>query len=110
MYYHRCNQPKSLSGIETKIVSCHLQMFSSCNQPKSLSGIETWDTPQTHDPIHPVAINLNPYQGLKQTRQQQKTSFSPVAINLNPYQGLKHGLNYVDGVRNTSATIKLNPY
>ena len=38
-----------------------------------------------------VAINLNPYQGLKLTMNMLiKRSFK-VAINLNPYQGLKLG-------------------
>ena len=42
--------------------------LESCNQPKSLSGIET--TPQLNRVQNPaqVAINLNPYQGLKQRR------------------------------------------
>ena len=36
-----CNQPKSLSGIETLTQSGSVSFSSSCNQPKSLSGIET---------------------------------------------------------------------
>jgi hypothetical protein len=85
--------------------------FASCNQPKSLSGIETTG-PISQSSINKVAINLNPYQGLKLIEAFQEmcgeccnqpkslsgietsTPFlagsSPaVAINLNPYQGLK---------------------
>jgi len=36
-----------------------------------------------------VAINLNPYQGLKRCIPFRQLGRSPVAINLNPYQGLK---------------------
>ena len=36
-----------------------------------------------------VAINLNPYQGLKQMRAAEGQIANLVAINLNPYQGLK---------------------
>ena len=35
-----------------------------CNQPKSLSGIETIKAITNKD-LNSVAINLNPYQGLK---------------------------------------------
>ncbi len=38
---HSCNQPKSLSGIETSSSAEIASSSSSCNQPKSLSGIET---------------------------------------------------------------------
>ena len=60
----RRNQPKSLSGIETRHESrfwyCHLRR----NQPKSLSGIETilWLASIS---CRRAGINLNPYQGLK---------------------------------------------
>ncbi len=36
-----------------------------CNQPKSLSGIETFHRASTPVQENLVAINLNPYQGLK---------------------------------------------
>ena len=36
-----------------------------------------------------VAINLNPYQGLKRSHIRQCCHLDRVAINLNPYQGLK---------------------
>ena len=36
-----------------------------CNQPKSLSGIETRVQTQNSSALPKVAINLNPYQGLK---------------------------------------------
>ena len=36
-----------------------------------------------------VAINLNPYQGLKRKIWYTVAMVSLVAINLNPYQGLK---------------------
>ena len=39
--------------------------IAGCNQPKSLSGIETIRTNIFADEISAVAINLNPYQGLK---------------------------------------------
>ena len=37
----------------------------SCNQPKSLSGIETRNNRSLLPSVLWVAINLNPYQGLK---------------------------------------------
>ncbi len=88
-----CNQPKSLSGIEThQIAIPSAYKISGCNQPKSLSGIETrvrrqWKAAQSH-----VAINLNPYQGLKLVQSVSNEVFSIVAINLNPYQGLKRSI------------------
>ena len=36
-----------------------------------------------------VAINLNPYQGLKHGQTHPWTYSVTVAININPYQGLK---------------------
>ena len=41
----------------------------SCNQPKSLSGIETefYRLAGTPAELRQVAINLNPYQGLKRS-------------------------------------------
>ena len=64
----------------------------SCNQPKSLSGIET-ATLTCWEFINPIqiAINLNPYQGLKQVYSTVGIDIYNVAINLNPYQGLKNG-------------------
>jgi len=62
-----CNQPKSLSGIETPptLITGANWAGVSCNQPKSLSGIETASVIGI-PLLRRVAINLNPYQGLKQ--------------------------------------------
>ncbi len=62
-----CNQPKSLSGIETRLEICVARRspYRRCNQPKSLSGIETHFHLCPDNWYKPVAINLNPYQGLK---------------------------------------------
>ena len=38
----------------------------------------------------PIAINLNPYQGLKPDKLAPRSICYSIAINLNPYQGLKH--------------------
>ena len=87
----RCNQPKSLSGIETYARMGYSTRGTFCNQPKSLSGIET-QSKRTHNQNHClVAINLNPYQGLKPIRDFKNNlcRYCGVAINLNPYQGLK---------------------
>ena len=65
--------------------------YYRCNQPKSLSGIETINGSSTSIVYYPVAINLNPYQGLKpDNRNVIGVSRLSVAIHLNPYQGLKH--------------------
>ena len=61
----------------------------SCNQPKSLSGIETKQL-YNFEMNEWVAINLNPYQGLKHEYDGFLLFLIQVAINLNPYQGLKH--------------------
>ncbi len=90
-------------------MGCSKYCIYSCNQPKSLSGIETSLYDKVAYPAQ-VAINLNPYQGLKQIPIIQSETPEIVAINLNPYQGLKQtssfeaasGLNYV--------AINLNPY
>ena len=60
-----CNQPKSLSGIETSTIFEQKVRNESCNQPKSLSGIETRGLSSNFYVQMIVAINLNPYQGLK---------------------------------------------
>ena len=46
----RCNQPKSLSGIETSSVPSLALSPGRCNQPKSLSGIETGGSYRTPHP------------------------------------------------------------
>ena len=40
-----------------------------------------------------IAINLNPYQGLKQKSISSLVIQYNIAINLNPYQGLKPIIN-----------------
>ena len=61
------------------------------NQPKPLSGIETKNFGHEVETCCLAGINLNPYQGLKRSTL---TSFFQgglqAGINLNPYQGLKH--------------------
>ena len=60
------NQPKSLSGIETKWQSFIPSFNPGRNQPKSLSGIETGLQKCIRATVYRRAgINLNPYQGLK---------------------------------------------
>ena len=62
-----CNQPKPLSGIETADSILHDPASSgNCNQPKPLSGIETAIALPKLTLADLIAINLNPYQGLKQ--------------------------------------------
>ena len=56
-----------------------------------------------------VAINLNPYQGLKRCFASENIGYPPVAINLNPYQGLKLKKN-LKGFADTFVAINLNPY
>ena len=60
----------------------------------------------------PVAINLNPYQGLKQCNSSEDLPIlvSRVAINLNPYQGLKLPQEYVRPADGVGVAINLNPY
>ena len=102
------NEPWKLNTVRVSETNC-------CNQPKSLSGIETHGASWVESKwMCRVAINLNPYQGLKPQQSWRnykppyccnqpkslsgiETSFSvitlaffrKVAINLNPYQGLK---------------------
>jgi hypothetical protein len=64
------NQPKSLSGIETKSQPKPNIQLPSRNQPKSLSGIETIDGKVIEREFR-AGINLNPYQGLKLSVFQQ---------------------------------------
>ena len=59
-----------------------------CNQPKPLSGIETAFFAGKETRIA-IAINLNPYQGLKPSEAAIEVLSEDIAINLNPYQGLK---------------------
>ncbi len=57
-----------------------------------------------------VAINLNPYQGLKlRLTATTNNRFAKVAINLNPYQGLKH-LDFPFKFMPDIVAINLNPY
>ena len=56
-----------------------------------------------------VAINLNPYQGLKHGQTHPWTYSVTVAINLNPYQGLKRGCTW-DSCARCTVAINLNPY
>ena len=84
------DQLKSLSGIETTpLLHQTAKTALDRDQLKSLSGIET-----THTRSRPlkqlIAINLNPYQGLKPlTSSLSLWRCTFIAINLNPYQGLK---------------------
>ncbi len=80
-----------------------------CNQPKSLSGIETYAAPWFQGVDFTVAINLNPYQGLKRRIGEKLPRRSAVAINLNPYQGLK--LKQIPQFElDKLVAINLNPY
>ena len=83
-----CNQPKPLSGIETQ----RLQQFDRLKQNHQL-----------------IAINLNPYQGLKLFVVAVIVVAVVIAINLNPYQGLKR-FGSVGFVFPCVIAINLNPY
>jgi hypothetical protein len=84
--------------------------LTSCNQPKSLSGIESFAIKAIN--FEQVAINLNPYQGLKLNMLEISCFLVKVAINLNPYQGLKQ--KYCSCLATDNAVglvaINLNPY
>gem|GEM_PF-1963518 len=59
-----CNQPKPLSGIETAIV-LFVELRSNIAINLNLSGIETNRGARILKTRQTIAINLNPYQGLK---------------------------------------------
>jgi hypothetical protein len=65
--FHRCNQPP----------------YQGCNQPKSLSGIETIGKAKKASELLQMTIGLKLEFWLI-------AEYHRVAINLNPYQGLKH--------------------
>ncbi len=51
-----------------------------CNQPKSLSGIET-QLEGAYNATYNVAINLNPYQGLKPAVMRSTNNPTSVSCN-----------------------------
>ena len=98
------NEPWKLNTVSVSETNC-------CNQPKSLSGIETLvEELSLFCNIYHVAINLNPYQGLKlYCPIASGVNFCQVAINLNPYQGLKLVGTDSQMIHDLVA-INLNPY
>jgi hypothetical protein len=115
------NQPKSLSGIETKYLQKTINIKKDyrrkvCrNQPKSLSGIETLlkNYCRLGGPI--LVASRNQPKSLSGIETLIVASVLPrdsrAGINLNPYQGLKPARALVP--KNElipQAGINLNPY
>ena len=92
--HESCNQPKSLSGIETLLdcIYCKQYRYRVAINLNPYQGLKPKNLPVLVARSHTVAINLNPYQGLKPIAALQPEPRISVAINLNPYQGLKQNI------------------
>ena len=86
-------------NVPRKLNTVRVLAPGSSNQHESLSGIETRHLLTLLNEVSVVPINMNPYQGLKQSNWRQSSQGSAVPINMNPYQGLKPEINTVAGKR-----------
>ena len=55
-------------------------------------------------------MSINPYEGLKHTRNRQKNGATKVAMSINPYEGLKQGQGWVAESDGSSVAMSINPY